>query len=245
MSNKDFHKEELYDGYILGSLSAEDEDQFEEHLLFCERCRKEIEMREAFAAGIGSDEKTYPTKIVRRGLSQKGIIIRLSIAASVIIIAGYSLYRIITPQDDIRIATQEESAEEVSASVGESKEKFILSDSIPMPDTQEPSIDFLSEAFIPSPMFENAIENQVRSEGLSIISPVNSRVFKTNDKIEFHWKYHEEQLTLVIFNNKGDVVFESSVGSPFTLTDKFQPGLYYWQLETDDEAIQTLKFIVQ
>ena len=123
------------------------------------------------------------------------------------------------------------------------QDRVMLSD--PLPAARTPSDDLLSEAFIPSPMFENLIENQVRSDVLRIIAPVPSQVFQKTDTINFMWENGEEMFTLVVFNNKGHVVFEKAVGSPFRLSDLLQPGLYYWQLETEDEALQTYRFIVR
>ena len=243
MNKEDFHTDEFYDGYILGRLSAAEEDLFEEHLLFCEHCRRELEIREAITAGYNSDEDIFIKRIDKNKLSQKRIIIILSIAASVVIITGYSLYSIFIPHNDKQIAAQEEINEDIADITGDLKEPGIITESAP--ETEMQSENMLAEAFIPSPMFENAIENQVRSDGLSVISPDNSQTFKPNDPIEFHWRRPIKQLILVIFNNKGTIIFEKKIESPFVLNQKFLPGLYYWQLETEDEALCTLKFIVQ
>ncbi len=190
MEKEDFHKDEFYDAYVLGRLYADDEDLFEEHLLFCEHCRKEIEVREVSVAGSVSREE---------------------IPAS---------------QDFVPDTSTDSNSEFQS-------------------EAEQQSELLLAEAFRPSPIFENAIENQVRSSGFTVLAPDDSQKFKTGDTIEFQWKNSNKQLTLVIFNNKGKIILESIVESPFKLEKKLPPGLYYWQLETDEEAIQTSKFIVQ
>lgn len=245
MNKEDFHKDEFYDAYVLGRLSAKEEDLFEEHLLFCEHCRKEIEIREVIVAGSVNQENISPERVVKRKLSQKAIIIRLSIAASVIIMAGYSLYLIFNPFGEKALVEQEISGEEIPASPEVIADTSFVSDSELKLEADQQSEHLLAEAFKPSPMFENAIENQVRSSGFSVLAPDLSHLFKTSDSIEFKWKNSNKQLTLVIFNNKGKVIFETIVESPYTLEKKLLPGLYYWQLDTEDEALQTSKFLIQ
>ena len=244
MKKEDFHKDEFYDAYVLGRLSASEEDLFEEHLLFCENCQKEIEIREISLAGSVSGEKISTDKIIKRKLSSKTIIIRLSIAASVIIIAGYSLYIILNPAGDKTLVEQEISGEEILASPDVITDTSFISDPHSQSEDEQQSELLLAEAFRPSPMFENAIMNQVRSAGFTVLAPNDSHEFTAIDTIEFQWKSSHIQLTLVIFNNKGKIIFESIAESPFTLEKKLPPGLYYWQLDTDDEALQTSKFMV-
>ena len=245
MKKEDFHKDEFYDAYVLGRLSADDEDLFEEHLLFCEHCRKEIEVREVSVAGSVSREEISPNSIKKKKLSQKAILIRLSVAASVFILAVYSLYLIIDRTGDNTLAQQEKSEEEIPASPDLVPDTSTDLNSELHSESEPQSELLLAEAFRPSPIFENAIKNQVRSSGFTVLAPDDSQKFKTDDTIEFQWKNSNEQLTLVIFNNKGNILLESIAESPFKLEKKLLPGLYYWQLETEEEAIQTSKFIVQ
>lgn len=245
MNREDFHKDEFYDAYILGTLSAIEEDLFEEHLLFCEDCRREIELREAVLTASLDGEDTSQNTSQKWKLSQRGIIIRLSIAASVIIIAGYSLYSIFTPTRDKGIVEQEKLPKEAPESPEAVIDTGTNADAAPIPEVEEMPEDFLAEAFKPLPMFENAIENQVRSDGLTLLAPDNSKTFTIGEVIEFRWENREKQLTLVIYNNKGSVIFNRKTDSPFTFDDRLQPGLYYWQIETEDEALQTARFMVR
>jgi hypothetical protein len=245
MKKEDFHKDDFYDAYVLGRLSTEDEDLFEEHLLFCEHCRKEIEIREISVAGSTAGEDISQDGTMTRKLSRKVLIIRLSIAASLLIMAGYSLYIIINPSREKAIMEQGKSGEEIPTHPDATTDTSFFPESEIKSETVQDSEYLLAEAFRPYPMFENAIENQVRSSGFSVLAPVLSQVFTTSDSIEFQWKNGYYQLTLVIFNNKGKIIFESIAESPFTLEKKLPSGLYYWQLDTDDEALQTSKFIVQ
>lgn len=245
MKKEDFHKDEFYDAYVLGRLSADDEDLFEEHLLFCEHCRKEIEIREVIVAASGKGENLSKELTWKRKLSTKAIIIRLSIAASVIIIAGYSLYMILNPAGDKPLVEHEISTEEIPASNDVIADTSSISEPEIHSEDEQQSEPLLAEAFRPSPMFENAIENQLRSDGLSVLTPSNAQTFAPVDVIEFRWKNGEQQLSLVIYTNKGSIIYEKEVKSPFTLNQTLQPGLYYWQLETEDEALFTLKFFIK
>ncbi len=185
MKKEDFHKDEFYDAYVLGRLSADDEDLFEEHLLFCEHCRKEIEIREVIVAASGRGANISKEKTRKRKLSTKAIIIRLSIAASVIIIAGYSLYMILNPAGDKTLVEKEISTEEIPASHDVITDTSLIAEPEFQLDDEQQSEPLLAEAFLPSPMFENAIENQLRSSGFTLLIPANDQNFKTNDTIEF------------------------------------------------------------
>ena len=158
--------------------------------------------------------------------------------------AGYSLYIILNPAGDKTLVEQEISGEEIPASPDVITDTSLIAEPELQSEDEQQSELLLAEAFRPSPMFENAIENQVRSDGLTLLTPTNAQTFTTVDVIEFRWENAEKQLSLVIYNNKGNIIYEKKVKSPFTLNQTLQPGLYYWQLETEDEALYTLKFLI-
>jgi hypothetical protein len=244
MEKEDFHKDEFYDAYVLGRLTADDEDLFEEHLLFCEHCRKEIEIREISIAGVVSGEDITRARAVKIKFQQKGIVIRLAIAASVIMLAGFSLYIIIKPAGEKTLVEKEKNENVPEDRAGIADTSYVT-EPLVKPETEQPTEILVAEAFKPYPLFENAIENQLRSSVIIVLSPSLSQVFKISDTIEFRWKNGAQELRVAIFNNKGEMILESVAESPFLYENKFTSGLYYWQLETEDEALHTSKFIIQ
>jgi hypothetical protein len=95
--------------------------------------------------------------------------------------------------------------------------------------------------------FEALINQEYRSEeGFEVISPKNTQKYKAGDPIVFRWQRQgTDQLNLVIFSNKGKVVSEQKIPSSFSYKKILIPGLYYWQLETEEDAVFMGKFIVQ
>jgi hypothetical protein len=243
MKDKDFHNDEFYDDYIMGRLSEDDEDLFEEHLLFCDRCRQEIEVRESLAAGLDIISDVSKSSMIRNKESRRGMYIRLGIAATLLFIVGYTLIKLFITQNDSESPIKKEVTLEVPDSLTEQKKTVIITDSSTRPEISH--AEMLAEAFTPLPMFENIINNQVRSAGIAIVSPVNSQSFKPNETVEFLWENAEEQLMLVIFNNKGKLIFEEKIKTPYRLDASLQPGLYYWQLETEEESLRTFKFFIK
>jgi hypothetical protein len=95
--------------------------------------------------------------------------------------------------------------------------------------------------------FEELIGQGYRSEGeITVVSPKINRKYKVKDTVSFSWqKPGSNQLKLVIFNNKGNVISEQEIPKGFTYKKVLLPGLYYWQLETKSEAVYVGKFLVE
>jgi hypothetical protein len=243
MKDKDFHNDEFYDDYIMGRLSEDDEDLFEEHLLFCERCRQEIEFRESLTAGLDSIKDAGQSSKMKNKKSRRGMYIRLGIAATLVFIVGYTFIKLFITQNDSESPIKKEVTIEVPDSPAEQQKTVIITDSTTKSEISH--IEMLAEAFTTLPMFENAINNQVRANGITIVSPINSMSFKSDENIEFVWENVGKHLMLAIFNNKGKLIFEEKIKTPYRLDASLQPGLYYWQLETEDEALCTYKFLIK
>ena len=245
METEKFHSDSFYDAYVMGRLSGHEEDLFEEHLLFCVDCRREIELREAIVSSVRRHKEIPEYKSKGEKPSGSKIILRIAIAASVIIIVGYSLFLIFSPSGESDLVDRENPVT-MDQGVGEQNETTgEISDTAVLQGETVKSGELIAASYIPFPMFENAIRNPLRSPGFLILSPDSSQTFKTNETIEFRWETGAEQLTLVIFNNQGSVLLEEMVKSPFILQDTLPPGLYYWQLETSEEAMITSRFFIR
>ena len=238
----EFHDAGFYEKYVLGKLTEEEETSFEEHLLFCEHCRIQLENTEAFIAG---SQKLNLSASENQGKTRK-LAIRWSVAASIIVIAGLIIFfnRDIFSPDRMVDKTL----------IGKEDTSTVIKNNIPKTNKtgQDSSVNagpindqLYSEAFMLHPVYESAIENIVRSERLKVIRPVNSHTYSLNDSMIFEWKGTDENLNLVIFDNKGKLISEHSVTSPYILKKELTDGLYYFQLETEEESLYTGKFIVR
>jgi hypothetical protein len=170
----------------------------------------------------------------------------LAIAASLVILltAGILLFDIpfttkpsgvgINSDSTDSATTVNEKIAEVTDNVADKKDT-----------TERVPIDVaLAETFQPLAVYENALMSEVRSEALTVVRPATGRRYSSMDSLVFEWKA-DMPLSLVIFNNKGDMIFENEVRTPYIFEEALQEGLYYWQLETPDESLFTGKFLIK
>ncbi len=241
-------KNDIIDKYILYQLTAEQESELEEHLLFCEECSETYEKRRTVIAIIKNE---LPKEIMlREKISNKRKIISvksfffLKIAASVIII--FSLTRLCinlfsekeqhNEAEIIEYKTEDSMVEKKTDSISENK---IIKNREKQNNIQ------LAETFNPLPEFENFIKNPVRSENLKVLLPKLNSKFKINETIRIEWEFEAfDSLIFVVFDNKAKLIFEKRIASNYIFLQNLKPGLYYWQLETLEEALFTGKFSI-
>ena len=93
--------------------------------------------------------------------------------------------------------------------------------------------------------FESQINQEYRSDAIEIISPKKSETYKSSENINFKWKKSAiENLNLGLYDNKGKLIFQKKITSNYHFKQVLPPGLYYWQLETEDDIVYTGKFSV-
>lgn len=240
MEKCDSHSPEYYESYLLGKLTEEEEISFEEHLLFCEECRYAIHETEAIIEGIKTVENEPAFS------SEKGKIRRMSflqIAASIILlIAIPAIYLGLRNSN----TTQERIKDIVAVDTTSINIKNDLNEDIIADHQNETTTenDLLAVAYIPSAFHEKLLKNTYRSEQTEVVSPIIGQIFQKGEKIHFIWD-PDSLLNLVIMDNKGNILTEEEVNSSFQLIVELSPGLYYWQIENDDESLYTGKFEVK
>jgi len=253
--------EGLIEKYLMQQLSGEEETAFEEHLLFCSECRKELHRQEKIITAI--DDTIY-----RRNFGDKHpgmtetpkkdnlmlILVRsrfVRIAASIVFLLGLCglVYFLSIQQSEKKgIADETKTGKE-------NQQNRILSDSLPATQTpvkrpeknyaDDHRMDFFAENYTPHPLYEQMVDNLVRSGNLKMIEPVDSVIVNAGDKIQFAWQFNrDEEFELVVLTNKGEIVNEMKVRSPFELKDLGELGLYYWKLDTHEETVAAGKIYV-
>jgi len=261
--HKEITEKDIVERYVLSRLSDDEEIAFEEHLLYCLKCREEVRKMEKIIISV---QQTESSRILTSGMKNMQVRknnrtgkVLLKVAASIVLLAVISsiLYyfyqdgKNITESDkDHLVATQIDSENSLSDQQERSaSEKFIDTVKIDSGDSNLlPQINknILAQAFTPNQIFENAVENINRSGGVKIETPKNTDIFIKNLNIVFNWKSDlHMDFVLVILNNTGEILFEKLVSSPYIFKKELKPGLYYWQLETDLEIFHTGKFVVQ
>lgn len=240
MKDSEFHNFTFYENYIHGKLTKEQEDLFEEHLLTCAYCQEELETTER----IVLESKRYFPKSERTA-QQKKIVPKylLGIVASIVIVLSVSIY-FVTKNSNNKIVQKPVIADTIPK-VPESEEEIIAETAQPEEKNDAQQAYNHSAKYNVLPEFENAIKNITRSETINVLSPITSAIYHPGDTIIFNWKSDTENLFLVLFSNQGDILFEQLVKVPFRFTKSLDKGLYYWQIEDDNDSYYTGKFTIK
>ena len=116
-------------------------------------------------------------------------------------------------------------------------------------EKKEPDIKLdMSKAFAanfePSPYLEEMIADVSRSYSVSVISPKNGAAIKGD--IFFQWEITgNDTAYLKILNNRGNELLSFALSANQVLvTEKLDPGLYYWKLESEEDLLYWGKFVV-
>lgn len=100
------------------------------------------------------------------------------------------------------------------------------------------------DRFTPSPNLDDLISSEFRSTTLEIIAPKNGE--RVSPPITFLWKEQTGTLKLKILTNKEVTILTAIVHKGrYTTAKRFEPGLYYWKLESDDELAAIGTFTIR
>ena len=237
---------EIVDKYLLHQLSEEEEDLFEEHLLFCEECRQILEHRKSTINAI-RHSISRTKQIQKEHFSEtkenrtRKIWIVFKVAATVIIILSLSFL--------IRYLYYNEPGDKKPDKITQLKDtsKVLKPNEINKNRiSKNDDNKILAESFKELPEYEKFIKNPLRSDNLEVFSPGIGQVIQMNKEIEVRWESESiNTLHIAIFNNHANLVFEKQITKDNKINPHLIPGLYYWQLETDDEALFTGKFLIK
>ena len=98
--------------------------------------------------------------------------------------------------------------------------------------------------FTTSPNLDDLVRTKFRSSSVEVLSPQIGDI--VHAPITFRWKPYEKTLKIRILSNKEITLLTSITQKNIFKTAKvFEPGLYYWKLEDNDELIYTGKFFVK
>ncbi len=240
---------EIIDKYLLHQLQEGEESEFEEHILFCEECMETLEQRKA-TIGIIRNELPKEMNLRVSAISKKNkkpklqFNFFLKIAASIILIVSFTWFGIYLFNKNGEEIEAEIIEPDNKDSVIEEKKDSIIENKIIEKDIKEKKL--LAVAYRTMPEFENYIKNPVRGEELKVLSPKLNSQLKQNKELTIKWESSvHDSLNFVVFDNKANVVFEKKIASIHKYLQKLKPGLYYWQLETDDESLFTSKFTIK
>lgn len=260
MNHEEIIKKGIIEKYLMQQLSGEDETVFEEHLLYCAKCRTELQKTEKIISGIedhmhhksfsegrsqnaGTTGKSaklfhYPRKILR-------------IAAGIIFLIGAAgiLYLYFSkPLEKTIVADKEISNEEIKIIDDMAGKDSQIIEEKPEKDRQESKSQqsneiLLAENYQPNPFYENMVKSVLRAGAFALIEPKDSIVIQSGQKLSFIWQT-EQEIELIILTNNGVVIKEQSGNSPIEFYGFRKSGLYYWKLDTKEETVAAGKIYV-
>jgi hypothetical protein len=100
------------------------------------------------------------------------------------------------------------------------------------------------DRYTPSPNLDDLIHSEFRSATLEIIAPKNGDPVST--PVTFRWTDHPQPLKLKVLTNKEVTILTAIVQhGRYTTAKRFEPGLYYWKLESDDELAAIGTFTIR
>lgn len=249
MKHTNIDKENIIERYLMHDLSDAEEDAFEEHLISCRICREKLKKTEVIIENLKKSEtnKVFDTKPDKIDFisSGKRNYSFLKIAAGILLVIGSTgLYLLLHERhnagNEIPVADNKNVADSLPQKIDrqadpeKSQEKKQNKDKSPV---------ILAENFVPDAFYENLVENVYRSESLHILSPGNDTL---SAEPVFDWKYaNEDSLKLIIVNNKKARIFDMKIKKPYRLNIKLSPGLYYWQLQTEEETLVTKRMVIK
>jgi hypothetical protein len=250
MDHKEVVERNITELYLRQELSHSDEIAFEKHLLFCANCRKDLVVLESVSEGIerrqlnefrGRHEKK------KSGSHLPNIFKIPSFRISALFVLLLSIAGIVAlifkkEQTEPALLTITQNAIDSSRDVVYQK-NVLINDSVSGIRVKERQ-DYLSQYadnFLPSPFYENIIENKLRSSEITVMSPVNDTL---HQQPVFKWSDAKiRQLLLVIFSNREIQLYKSQIMNGAKIDLAIKPGLYYWQLQDTTETLITGKFI--
>ena len=261
LNHKQIEDREVIENYILGKLDKKYELAFEEHMLICEECRRKCELLENILDASESKLKDESKSVDHSQKSKLNSILfsdrmlRIAAALVVLISITYLIFNSRKPSliaeketlsvdstDKITVSKilSEDSTDTYPSKVStDNKQDKLLQENI---RKQEDIV--LARLYEPSPVFENATQEQWRSTGIIVQSPIDSIMYSKGENIEFIWQYKlQNNIIIILRDNKGKAILTEEVVSGYERKIE-SPGLYYWQLMIEDEIIYTGKFSI-
>lgn len=238
------------------------------HLRDCRRCQQEmIEltsiMTEVDQAGVGEHPylKANESKVVHMSKpSAKQWFFRIAVAAIIGLLVLFSYQRFFQKDSSSEIVDTERKEELPKKEYEPSQESPIVVEDHSAPEKKQApkqkeiperkeEIQERSESqylanYIPNEELESMVGTVFRSGIMAVNEPGNDANYTREAELIFRWE-NENSVKLSIFDNEENIVFEQDgANSPVKLKSQFDPGLYYWKLETAQDLLHLGKFTI-
>lgn len=212
------NRNEIIEKYVNGKLSEKEREAFDEHCFNCEQCFRALMFYEETAELIRREGKTVFSDYLIKS-------------------DGNKKYNFKDFFDQIFRFLTIKPWRTAIAGAGLAVVVLIF---ILIKPVSEPSRKFET-----LPYLEGMLSDVSRSESITVLSPEMGGVVK--EKPLFRWEGRkDERVYVIILDNFGNELFRFKTDkNQFTLSEKLDPGLYYWKLESEEDLLFLGKFLVR
>ncbi len=238
---------QIVEKYLLHQLNDDDTAAFEEHLLICSECRKELETMESIITQAAKS-KMHDVFTINSGHANKPLKTKprlsamYSLAASLLIFIGISvvLFYFIKRENKAGGQMVNESVSREDSLQQTSPDSIVTEHKVKHISNYLAAED---KAYKPSSFYEPLVSNVYRSADLNITDPL---IIYSKGEIVFNWSYiRADSLFILLINNEDSVILKQRAMPPYKCRKTLKSGLYYWQLQTDDELLFTGKLVIR
>ncbi len=233
-------KNEIIERYILNQLSEDESIQLEEHLLFCEDCRKNLTKMEVVIKSI----KSFPANSLKIAHKNISIYKYFSIAASILLLLSFTFLFYNKTKFENNLAVLNHSLDILKDSVQfQQKNNVELNKqliSLNKRDTLNINVKdkskLLAQNFVSNQDLERLIGEEVRSDNFKVFSTPTPGHLKKS--ISVNWESNEIVKIVIYDNQRKSILSINNPKSPVVLKNKFDNGKYYLTIQTTDGIIK-------
>jgi len=272
--NKEYEEIEKIERYLEGRMEGEELAAFEKAMADGDG-KGAINCASASAsASVSTDDylaavnaiKVYNHSILKNRLRQihKDVVIQAAAiktlrrwywAAAIFVVmvcVGFAMVYLFgdetgkSAEDNIVKLEQEDKTveeEKVAAAVAVTEEEVEVAVAV-----AEENKKLIAANYKKNPKYESLIGTIYRAADINILTPDTSATYAVNDTIVFSWEGDvDEELILKIVDNHEKPVYEIRLRDvhEYKWSNKPEPGLYYWMLETEDDNLGYGRFLIR
>ena len=223
------NRDEVIDKYVDNSLSEQKREEFEEHFFLCSHCFREVQIKQEMAAIIEQEGAAAFGKVAKK----QGDYDRKR-----------TLHSVISAIKEFLSVKWFGGALALAAVI---ILIILVRNFLSQSDLEEQRRLFAANSK-PSPSLESLLATSQRgASNLEVLSPPNG--INVTDRIPFAWKRDDlSELHIVILNNREEELMTfTAIENEYVFEDaatRLQPGLYYWKLEDQEDALYVGKFFI-
>jgi hypothetical protein len=249
MDHKYVIEKGIIENYLLHQLKEKETDDFEEHLLYCEECRKLLEETKEILTltqyiAIHNSKKETKEAATQKSAAFYRTWIKAAAVILVLVCSAGIIWSLLQKPQEALVRNESKPGQIINVPDSTQNE-------VPQPVKSLSRTELtrgnesLSGNYKELALYENAIKNNLRGENIEVLSPLKFSQIAFGEKVVFSLKDNKQEILLTVLNNAGKILFENKVKIPYTLQLKLPRGLYYWEITENDEVVFVSKFLIR